>query len=120
VALMTGPRDPALLHGLWFAFAAVGSSGPVAYALLAQRFPPALTGRVSTAMNGSMLALVFLLQAAIGLVLDLWPRAAAGGWDPAGYAWALAMTLALQLAAMAWMVLAPRLVPATATRRAAT
>ena len=63
---------------------AVGSAGPVAYAVLAQRFPPELTGRVATAMNGSMLALVFVLQNVIGFILDLWPRTAAGGWDPAG------------------------------------
>ena len=108
-ALMTGPTDIVLLHALWFAFAAVGSCGPVAYALLAQRFPPALTARVTTAMNGSMLALVFVLQSVIGLILDLWPRTAAGGWDPAGYAWALGLTLALQAGAVAWMALAPRM-----------
>jgi MFS family permease len=108
-ALMTGPTGILALHALWFAFAAAGSCGPVAYALLAQRFPPALTARVTTAMNGSMLALVFLLQTVIGLILDLWPRTAAGGWDPAGYAWALGLTLALQAAAVAWMALAPHL-----------
>ena len=52
---------------LWFGFACVGSTGPVAYAVLAQRFPPEMTGRVATALNGSMLALVFLLQNRIGL-----------------------------------------------------
>jgi hypothetical protein len=120
-ALMTGPRGPVLVHLLWYVFAAVGSSGPVAYAVLAQRFPPALTGRVSTAMNGSMLALVFALQAAIGMILDLWPRTAAGGWDPAGYAWALGLTLALQAAGIAWMLLAPRVLrhPAPPPRAAA-
>jgi len=106
--LMAGPRDPWLLHGLWFAFACVGSSGPVTYALLAQRFPPELTGRVSTAMNGSMLTLVFVLQNVIGAILDLWPRTAAGGWDPAGYAWALGLTLALQAMTVLWLVAAPR------------
>lgn len=106
--LATGPRDPAALPVLWFLFAALGSCGPVAYALLAQRFPPAMTGRVSTAMNGTMLALVFVMQAAIGFVLDLWPRTAAGGWDPAGYAWALGGTLALQALALGWVALAPR------------
>jgi hypothetical protein len=44
--------------------------------------------------------LVFLLQNAIGWILDLWPRNATGGWDPAGYAWAFGLTLALQLATL--------------------
>ncbi|MBX9699440.1 MAG: MFS transporter [Acetobacteraceae bacterium] len=111
--LIAGPTHPVAVHATWFVFAAAGSCGPVAYALLAQRFPPALTARVSTAMNGSMLVLVFVLQAVIGMVLDIWPRTAADGWDPAGYGWAMGLTLALQAAAIAWMVVAPR-VPRTA------
>lgn len=118
-ALIAGPTDLVLLHGLWFAFAAVGSCGPVAYALLAQRFPAAMTGRVATAMNGSMLALVFVLQSVIGLILDLWPRTAADGWDRAGYAWAMGLTLLLQAASVLWMLLAPRLLRQAARRHAA-
>ena len=117
-ALLAGPRDPVSLHALWFAFAAFGSCGPVAYALLAQRFPASLTGRVSTAMNGSMLALVFLLQAGIGLILDLWPRTATGGWDPAGYAWAMGLTLALQAVSVLWLAAAPRLLRGSRTAAA--
>jgi len=117
--LIAAPTSPLLLHLLWFGFAAVGSCGPVAYAVLAQRFPPALTGRVATAMNGSMLALVFVLQTVIGLILDLWPRTPAGGWDPAGYAWAMGLTLVLQTLAVGWMLLAPRVLRRAAERRPA-
>jgi predicted MFS family arabinose efflux permease len=103
VALLAAPAGEALLALLWFGFAFSGSCGPVSYSLIAQRFPPALVGRVATVMNGSMLLLVFVLQNAIGWVLDMWPRTAAGGWDPAGYGWALAMTLGLQALATAWL-----------------
>ncbi len=109
MALMLGPCGPALLSALWFAFAFVGSCGPATYSVLAQRFPPELTGRVATAMNGSMLALVFLLQNAIGWVLDLWPRSAEGGWHPDGYAWAMGLTLLGQALTVAWLLAAPRL-----------
>ena len=45
--LITQPRgDPLLLYALWFGFACAAPAGPVAYAVLAQRFPPELTGRV--------------------------------------------------------------------------
>jgi len=107
--LIAQPRDPAWLGLLWFGFAYVGSCGPVAYAVLAQRFPSELTGRVATALNFSMLLVVFALQNGIGWVLDQWPRTAAGGWDPRGYSAALGLTLGLQALTVAWLVAAPRL-----------
>ena len=108
VALMTGPRDPLLLGALWFALAFCGGAGPAAYAAIGQSFTPELAGRVGTAINASLLALVFVLQNAIGWILDLWPRTAAGGWDPAGYTWALVLTLTLQALAAVWLLVAPR------------
>lgn len=116
--LIIGPTSVPVLHATWFAFAAVGSCGPVAYAVLAQRFPAAMTARVSTAMNGSMLALVFALQAVIGLILDLWPRTATDGWDRAGYGWAMGLTLVLQAGGIGWMLLAPRVLGREAPRTA--
>jgi predicted MFS family arabinose efflux permease len=109
VVLIAQPQGVVALSLLWFGFACVGSVGPISYAVLAQRFPPELTGRVATALNFSMLALVFLLQNGIGLILDLWPRSATGGWDPAGYSWALGLTLVLQALTVLWLVAAPRL-----------
>lgn len=104
--LILAPTGFWTLSVVWFLFSFAGSAGPTAYAVLAQGFPPELAGRVSTAINGSMLALVFLWQNVIGWILDLWPRMAAGGWNPAGYGWAVALTLSMQLAATAWIVIA--------------
>ena len=109
--LIAGPREPVALSALWFAFAFAAAVGPPSYAVVGQRFPPELAGRVATAINAAMLALVFFLQNAIGWVLDLWPRLPDGGWHPAGYGWALGMTLLLQGASALWMVLAPRHAP---------
>lgn len=94
------------LSVLWFLFAFGGSAGPAAYAVIGQGFPPELAGRVATAINGSMLVLVFLLQYVIGWILDLWPRTASGGWDPAGYGWAVGLTVAMQAGATAWIAIA--------------
>ena len=76
--------------------------------MLAQRFPPELTGRVATMLNCSMLCLVFLLQAGIGLILDQWPRTASGGWDATGYSWALCLTVSLQALTVAWLLAGAR------------
>jgi len=48
-----------------------------------------------------------VLQNVIGWILDLWPRSASGGWDPAGYGWAMGLTVVLQALTTVWM-LAPR------------
>lgn len=88
------------IAALWFAFTFVSAAGPAGYAAVAQRFPPELAGRVGTAMNFSMLVLVFVLQNAIGWILDLWPRTATGGWDTRGYAGAWGLTILLQAVAM--------------------
>lgn len=111
--LIAQPQGLVTLSLLWFGFACVGSAGPISYSVLAQRFPPELTGRVATLLNCSMLCMVFLLQAGIGLILDQWPRTAADGWDPAGYSWALCLTVALQGLTVLWLLagVRPRLRP---------
>lgn len=98
-------RPDHFLMPLWAAFSFSAAAGSIGYSLIAQTFPVSLTGRVSTAINATMLAMVFVLQSAIGAVLDFWPRTQAGGWDPRGYSASLAMTLLLQVGASAWMLL---------------
>ena len=71
-------------------------------------YPVALMGRVSTAINAVMLATVFVLQASIGWILDLWPRAPGAGWDPHGYGWAIGVSLVSQIAAAGWALHRPR------------
>ena len=100
--MLAPPQAMWALAVAWFFFAIAGSAGPTGYAAIGQTFGAELAGRVATAINASMLVLVFVLQYAIGHVLDLWPRSAAGGWDARGYGWALAATIALQLAALFW------------------
>jgi hypothetical protein len=93
---------------LWLAMAVFGAAGAVGYVVTCQMFPPEQTGRVSTAVNTLSLAGAFLVQAAIGWILDLWPRTPSGGWDPDGYSWALALTAVLQALAALVMMTAPR------------
>lgn len=87
---------------VWFTFAFSGSAGPMGYAAVGQRFTAEFAGRVATAINGSMLVMVFILQYVIGAIIDLWPQTASGGWHAAGYAWAMGLTLALQAFTILW------------------
>jgi predicted MFS family arabinose efflux permease len=95
---------PAAIGALWFAFSFLSSAGPAGYAAVGQRFGAELAGRVGTALNFTMLAVVFFLQNIIGWILDLWPRTAADGWDPVAYGWAMGLTVAMQAAAILWML----------------
>jgi predicted MFS family arabinose efflux permease len=87
--------------GLWLLIAFFSAGGTAGYIAVGQLFPPEQTGRVSTACNTLTLGGAFFLQSAIGWILDLFPRTAAGGWDPRGYSWALGLSIVLQLLATA-------------------
>ena len=106
--LMLQPSQPSVVLVLWLAIAVFGAAGPVGYVAMCQMFPPEQTGRVSTAVNTLTLGGAFLVQAAIGWILDLWPRTASDGWDPDAYSWALVLTAALQALAALVMATAHR------------
>lgn len=106
--LMLQPSQPSVVIGLWLAIAVFGAAGPAGYVAVCQMFPPEQTGRVSTAVNTLSLGSAFLVQAAIGWILDLWPRTASDGWDPDGYSWALALTVSFQALAALVMATAQR------------
>jgi MFS family permease len=97
IGLALQPSGAVAVTVLWVLFAFFGAGGPSGYVAVGQMFPPEQMGRVSTAINTLTLVGAFLLQAAIGWVLDLWPRAAAGGWDPRGYSAALLLSIAVHL-----------------------
>ena len=106
--LMLQPSQPSVVLALWLAIAMFSTAGPVGYLAVCQMFPPEQTGRVSTAVNTLTLGFAFLVQAAIGWILDLWPRTPSDGWHPDGYSWALVLTAALQALAAIVMATAQR------------
>lgn len=101
LGLALQPSGAAAVTLLWLAFAFFAAGGATGYVAVGQMFPPEQMGRVSTAANTLTLAGAFLLQSAIGWILDLWPRTAAGGWDPKGYSAALYLSAAVQLVVVA-------------------
>jgi sugar phosphate permease len=111
LGLALQPSGAAAVTLLWLAFAFFAAGGATGYVAVGQMFPPEQMGRVSTAANTLTLAGAFLLQSAIGWILDLWPRTAAGGWDPKGYSAALLLSAAVQL------IVAARLASGTALWR---
>lgn len=87
---------------VWCVFVATGTSVVLGYSIFSRRTPPAMAGRVNTAINLIGFIGMFSGQWAIGLVLDLWPPQGAG-YAPEAYPWALGMVWAVQLAGLAWL-----------------
>jgi len=91
------PSNVATITLLWMMMALCAAGAAPGYVAVGQMFPPEQTGRVSTAVNTLTLGGAFFLQAAVGWILDLWPRTASGGWDPDGYSAALVLSIVIQL-----------------------
>jgi predicted MFS family arabinose efflux permease len=88
---------------LWMGYGFFGTAGSLSYALLPQRFPSALAGRVNTALNSMVFACAFLVQWGVGAVINLWPATGAG-YDPDAYRAAFGLFLTVEIAAWVWMV----------------
>lgn len=104
IGLALQPTAPLVVGGLWMVFAFCVAGATAGYITVGQMFPPEQTARVATAVNTLTLGAAFMLQAAVGWTLDLWPRTASGGWDPRGYSAALAGSLVLQVLVAARLV----------------
>jgi len=103
--LIIGWRD--LAWPLWLLFGFFGTVGILPYAVLSQRFPAALAGRVNTGLNLLVFVSAFAGQWAMGAVIDLWPSSD-GHYALDGYRAAFGMMFILQLAATVWYFAAGR------------
>jgi predicted MFS family arabinose efflux permease len=107
--LALGVRTGAL--ALWCLFFGCSTAVVLSYSLFSRRYPRHMVGRVNTALNVFVFIGMFSGQAAVGLVLSLWPQTAAG-YAPAAYSWALAMLWLTQLAGLGWLWSGRRLLAA--------
>ncbi|MEI7705350.1 MAG: MFS transporter [Deltaproteobacteria bacterium] len=91
-------------HLWWFVLGLVFAVGNLAYAIVARRFPAALTGRASTALNLGAFVGAFAIQWGYGALLD--GLAARGGSQAGAHRIAAGTLLVLQAAGFAWYVIA--------------
>ncbi|HKT17304.1 MAG TPA: MFS transporter [Stellaceae bacterium] len=97
--------------GRWVVLLGMGllsNVNTLCYPMLSQHFPARLIGRANTALNTFFFIGAFILQYMVGLVIDLFPSEASGGYPVLAYQLAFAVTLAAQLASWAWLLVTPR------------
>lgn len=93
-------------QALWMALGLGFAVSNLAYALLSANFPVHLAGRVNTALNLAAILGAFLLQGAIGLLVD---AGGAAGLAPAdAYRAAFALLLGMQACGYAWFLWSER------------
>lgn len=92
----------------WILFGFAGQAGNLGYATLAAHFGIGTAGRAQSTANLLLFASAWGLQWGIGSTLDLFPAAAEGAADPAGYRWAFGIALLIQLVAVLWYLRANR------------
>jgi len=84
----------------WLLFGMTGQVAILAYPWLSHHFGAALSGRANTAMNLLIFLAAFLIQYAIGWIIDLYPKPSGGGYPPEAYRAAFGVFLALQVVAL--------------------
>ena len=88
---------------LWVLFGFLGTAGTLNYAILTQACPPALAGRVNTALNLLVFVAAFAGQWGMGAIINRWP-AAGGGYAEPGYQLAFGLALTGQLLTWVWLL----------------
>ena len=100
----------------WMIICAAGAATVLSYAILSDYFPKAMSARANGALNVMNVGSAFVLLAAAGFIIELWPETN-GAYPAAAHQAAMAVPLGLQLAALAWFAV-PRRRTALTTHRA--
>ena len=85
-------------------FGYFGSSSTLGYAVLNQRFPENLTGRVNTAQNMLTFIAAFATQWLVGVIIGLYPSPGEGLYDARGHQVALLCFIALEVAGLLYFI----------------
>ncbi|WP_027794026.1 MFS transporter [Paraburkholderia acidipaludis] len=107
VQALLAARVPLPAPLLWAAYGALGGTGILTYAVLAEYFPPRMIGRVNTTFTLVIFVGIFVTQIAIGAVLGHW-TAVDGHYPVVAHQTAWAGLIVLQLAGGIWYFMPAR------------
>lgn len=86
----------------WVLLGYTGNIGALGYPLLSRRFPDNVSARVMSVLAMTNFLLAFLLQFALGILLDRWPRSVTGAYPPEAYQTALLLCAGLLVLTILW------------------
>jgi len=101
VQTMLAARVPVPEPLMWAAYGALGGTGILTYAVLAEYFPPRLLGRVNTTFTLVIFVGIFVTQIAVGAALSHW-TAVQGHYPPIAHQTVWATLIAIQVIAAFW------------------
>ncbi|WP_028224319.1 MFS transporter [Paraburkholderia ferrariae] len=107
VQALLAARVPLPAPVLWAAYGALGGTGILTYAVLAEYFPPRLIGRVNTTFTLVIFVGIFLTQIAVGAVLGHW-TAVDGHYPAIAHQTVWAALVVLQIAGGIWYFMPAR------------
>lgn len=88
----------------WATIAVTGAATVLSYAMIAEYFPKGVAARANGALNLLHFGWAFIAQCGIGLIVGQWP-AQDGHYPVAAYQYAFAVSLAVQILALAWFII---------------
>lgn len=109
-------RLPVPSYLLWALVAGVGAVTVLSFAMLAEHYPKEVAGRVNAALNVIHVVTAFVLQSAIGVVIQQW-SSSDGHYPLAAYQTAFALCVGMQIAALGWFMRPERDVERSASLR---
>jgi MFS family permease len=86
----------------WSAFGMSGQTAILAYPWLSKHFGAKRSGRANTAMNLIIFATAFLVQSAIGAIIDTFPRLPSGGFGAQAYQVGFGTFWVIEILTLAW------------------
>jgi sugar phosphate permease len=103
LSLIAGAPSAAASYVAWAVIAGAGAATVLSYSILGDYFPKEIAGQASAALNLLHIGGAFVLQEAIGLIVNQWTSQ--GGHYPAlAYKTALALIALLQVGGIAWFL----------------
>lgn len=88
----------------WIVLGLFGQATAIVYPALSRHFGAEFAGRAGTANTLLVFGGIFVLQYAMGLVVDLWPRGVDGAYPPEAYQAAFGAVVAGLVASLAWLL----------------